>query len=99
MVGAQADKAVVGFGVFFVDEMAVVGGNKFDVVFMRQLDEHGVHLFLPLIDLYVSAWFLRLVALEFDVIIVAKEGLEPLDGLFRFAEIAVLGDAVHHFLR
>ena len=90
MVGAEADKAVVRLGVLFVDEMTVVGGNKFDVVFMRQLDEHGVHLFLPLIDLHVCAGFLRLMALEFDIIVLAKEGLEPLDGLFRFGKHTLL---------
>ena len=99
MVRTQTDESVVRFGIFFVDEVGVVGSDHFDVVFARELKKNRVDLFLAFIDILVSSGFLGLMALDLDVVVLAEEGLEPLNGLFRFREIPTFGDSIEDFLR
>ena len=98
MVCTQTDESVVRFGIFLVDEMGVVGGNYFDVVFAREFKKNRVDLFLALIDILVSSGFLGLMALDLDVVVFSEEGLEPLNGLFRLREIPTFGDSIEDFL-
>ena len=84
--------------IFFVHEVRVIGRNDLHAVLAGQVDENRVDLFLALIDLYIRTGFLGLMALELDIIVLAKEILEPLYGLFRFAEIPTFGDSIEDFL-
>ena len=99
VVRAQADQPVMRLGVLFVHEMRIVGGDDLDTVLMRQVDQDGVHLFLPFIDFRIASLFLRLMALDLDIIVLAEEVFEPLYGLFRFRKITALGDAFEDLLR
>ena len=99
MVRTQTDESVVRFGIFLVDEVGVIGSNDFDVVFAREFKKNRVDLFLALIDILVASGFLGLMALELDVVVLAEEGLEPLNGLFRLRKISTFGDSIEDFLR
>ena len=77
VVGAEADESVVRLGILLVDEVGIVGSDEFDTIFACEVDEDRVDLFLPLVDLLVTAGFLRLVALQLDIVVVAEEVLEP----------------------
>ena len=99
VVRAEAYQTVVGLCVLFVHEVRVVGRDNLDAVLMCQVDEDRIDLFLPLIDFYICARFLRLVPLDLNIIVFAEEVLEPLYGLFCFTEIAAFGDAVQDLLR
>ncbi len=88
--GGQADKAVVGFGVLFVNEVAVVGTDVLHAELFGNAQEFRVHLHLQGVGLAVGAHgrVFHLVALEFEVVVVAKHVFEPphaLLGLFEFA--------------
>ena len=99
VVRTQADQPVMRLGVLFVHEMRIVGGDDFDAVLMRQVNEDGVHLFLPFIDFRIASLFLRLMALDLDIIVLAEEVFEPFHRLFRFRKITALGDAFENLLR
>jgi len=99
VVGAQAYQPVMGFCILFIDEVRIVGADDLDAILACQINEYRINLFLALVDLLVSTGFLRLMALEFDIIILSEEVLEPLNGLFRFGEIATFYDTVQDLLR
>ena len=99
VVGAQADKAVVCFGIFFVNEVRIIGGNQLHAVFAGKVDQHGVDLFLPLVNLHICAGFLGLMPLQLDIIVLSEEVFEPLYSCFRLAEVAVFRDSIENFLR
>ena len=80
-------------GVLLVEEVRIVGADNLYVILPRQLDEHGIDPPLLLIGLLVAVGFVGLVALEFDVIIVAEHAFEPLYCFFRSRPVAV-----QHFL-
>ena len=99
VVRAQADESVVCFGILFVDEVAVVGSDDLHIIFTREFNQNRVNLFLPLIHLHICAGFLRLMPLQFDVVVLAEQVLEPFHRLFRLAEIAIIGNSVQYLLR
>ena len=80
-------------GVLLVEEVRIVGADNLYVILPRQLDEHGINPPLLLIGLLVTVGLVGLVALEFDVIIVAEHAFEPLYCFFRSRPVAV-----QHFL-
>ena len=49
LLGGQADKMVVCLSVLLFHKVYIVGGYQFDVVLMRQLYQHRVHLLLHLV--------------------------------------------------
>ena len=98
MVCTQANESVVGFGIFLVDEMGVVGSDHFDVVLASEFKKNRVDLFLALIDILVASGFLGLMALDLDVVVFSEEGLEPLNGFFCFRKIPTFGDSIEDFL-
>ena len=83
------------FGVLFVDKVRVIGGNDLNIILARERDKEGIHLFLPFIHLLVAVGLLRLMALELDIVVFAKEIFEPFDRLLRLLENALL----HHLFR
>ena len=80
-------------GVLLVEEVRIVGADNLYVILPRQLDKHGIDPPLLLIGLLVAVGLVGLVALEFDVIIVAEHALEPLYCFFRSRPVAM-----QHFL-
>ena len=95
MVGAEADESVVRLCIFFVDKVGVVGADDFHAIFASQGNQYGVDLLLTHIHLLVASWHLCLVALQFDVIVLAKQVSVPLYGLLCFGENALLNGLVH----
>ena len=83
VVRAEADKPVVCLGVLLFHKVRVVGADNLHPVFFCQVNQYGVHLFLPLIHLLVAAGFVGLVALQLDIVILTEHRLEPLYRLFR----------------
>ena len=79
----------MGIGILLVKEVRIVGADEFDVVFARQLDQHGVDAQLLLIGLLVAVGFVGLMTLEFEVIILAEHPLEPLHRLFCSGAVTV----------
>ncbi len=77
LAGGHTYKAVVGFGVFLVDEVHIVGGHDFYVVLARQLDKLLVDVLLNGIDLVICTRHCGFVALQFDVVVVAERVFEP----------------------
>ena len=95
-VGCQTNEAVVGLAVFFVNEVAVVGANQFDMVFLREFLEFFVDLFLQGIGVSVGTdgGVFDFMAHKLQVIVVAKDFFIPEDGFVDF-----LGSGFHDFLR
>ena len=75
-------------GVLFFHEMGIVRRDDFYPIFLCQLNQYGIDLFLPLVGRLVTAWFQCFVTLKLDVIVVAEYALEPLHRLFRFIHLA-----------
>ena len=84
----------MGVAVFLFHEVDIVGGDDFDVVFLRQLEDDLVDLLLAFVHLGVAAGLVGLVALHLEVIVVAKEVLEPL-----YRGLGAFDVAVHDLLR
>ena len=99
MVRAQTYQPVVCLRVLFVHKVTVVRADDLHVVFARQVYEYRVHLFLPLVDFHIRVRFLRLMALELDIIVVPEEVLKPLNGLLRLREIAAFRNSLQYLLR
>ena len=75
--GAQADEAVVGLAVLLLHKVDVVGGNQLGASAPRQLHKVRDDLLLALVDRGVGVGLVSHVTLEFDVIVVAEDALEP----------------------
>ena len=67
----------MGLSVILIHEMHVVGGHSLYIVSLRDVEEHLVDLCLLLVDLLVGVLLEGLVALELQIIVVAKHLLIP----------------------
>ena len=76
LVGRQANQALVGFGIIFVDKMHVVGAYELDVEFTGYAYQFLVYPLLQRECLMVGARHCGFVPLQFEIIIVA-EGIFP----------------------
>ena len=87
---AQADKAVVRVGIFFVHEVSIVGGDDFHAVFFAQFNNFFVYALLlgkcGLVGIGTGGFM----TLDFEVEIVAENIFEPLNGFFGSADVAVV---------
>ncbi len=83
----------MGIGIVLVDEVHIVGANHLDAEFLRHLQQHLVHLLLALKGLMVSPRHGGLVALQFKVVVVAIDALEPTCHLFGLLHLAVHDEA------
>ena len=82
---------VVGLGVLLIHEMGIVGADQFDVIFLGQFDDHLVGLLLQGEGLTVGTdgRICHLMALEFQIVIIAPKALVPLDGLAGALDVAL----------
>ena len=85
---AEADKTVMRLAVFLFHKMHIVGGNQFDIIFSGKLNQIFVYLLLLGIGVVGCVGFVGLVALHFEIEIVAKQILEPTHRLFRLFDVA-----------
>ena len=94
--GAETDETVVRLGVFFIDEVNVVGAYIFYTIFISNAQQLLVDLDLHGIGLAVGAdgGISDLVALEFDVVVIPEDTFEPAHRL-----LCALRVALHDFLR
>ena len=97
VVGTEADKSVMRFGVLLLHKVHIVGGYDFDIMLACQVNEHLVHHFLYLVGMLVGSRLLGLVALQFYIVVLAEECLEPFDGLLGLGEI-LCAESLHDFL-
>ena len=81
----DAKKGIVSFGILFIKIERIVGGNYRDIVFPRKLQKNIVHAFL----------FFQSVPHQFDVKILSKEIVPPLEGLFGHFLTAVQNQVGH----
>ena len=73
----NADEAFMGIGIFLVDKMHIVGTHDLDVKFLGETHQRFVDLHLALIGLMIGTGNGCLVALEFQIIVITKDTLEP----------------------
>ncbi len=74
----------MGFCIFFVDEVAVVGTYELDIVFPSKLYQFWIDFFLFFIDRLVAARLVGAVALQLDIVIVAESVFPPFHLLVGF---------------
>ena len=72
VVGSQADKAVVCLGIGFIDEVGVVGGHEFYIVFFCECYYMWLDFHLAFVYVATCAHGRGLVPLEFEVIVIAE---------------------------
>ena len=73
----QAHQSFVGFGVFLLHEMDVVGADHLNAKFLCDSDKLRIHPLLCFIHACITIRFISLMTLDFYVIVVAKQILEP----------------------
>ena len=87
----EAEQVVVGLGILLVHEMGVVGAHQLHAILPRQLYQHLVGLLLQGEGLAVGAdvGVAHLMALQLQVVVVAKHALVPLYGLAGSLDVAL----------
>ena len=85
----------MGIGIFLIDEVRVVCTDEFDVQFLGKLYQCVIDEALSLVGLVIGSCYGRLVALQFQVVIVTKHALEPLDGLTCLGHLAAHDELRH----
>ena len=90
VVGGKADQKIVGFGIFLIGEVRIVGADVFYSAFFRQFEQDLVGLDLQRIGFSVGTLggIFHLVALKFEVVVIAESFLEPHDGFLGALEVA-----------
>ena len=94
VVRAEANQSVVCLGVLFLHKMRVVGADYLHTMFVCQVYQYRIHLFLFLIHILVASWLVGLVALQLDIVILTEHRLKPLYRLLRPRDVAC-----HNLLR
>ena len=81
----------MGLGILLIDEVGIVRADELDAVLVGQLDEHLVSFLLQGKRLAIGAdgGVFHLVALQLQVVVVAKDAMVPLDGLAGSCDVAV----------
>ena len=79
----EAEQMVVGFGILFVHEVGIIGAYELDAVFLGQFYQHAVGFLLKGEGFAIGTdgRILHLMALQFQVIVVAENPMIPLNGL------------------
>ena len=90
VVGGKADQKIVGFGIFLIGEVRIVGADVFYSAFFRQFEQDLVGLDLQRIGFSVGTLggIFHLVALKFEIVVFAESFLEPHDGFLGALEVA-----------
>ena len=68
---------------FLLHKVDIVGADYLNVVLACQLNKHRIDLLLHDVGVAVAIGLVGLVALELDIVVVAKNALEPFHGLVR----------------
>ena len=79
----------MGIGILLVDKVGVIGTDEFDVQFLGKLHQGIINEALFLVGLMIGTGDSGLVALQFQVIIITKHILEPLNGLTRLVHLTI----------
>ena len=69
---AEADESVVRLAVLLFHKVDVIGGNDLHVIFLRQVEDDFVHLLLAFVHLGIATRFIRLMPLDFKVIVITE---------------------------
>ena len=77
------------FGVVFVDEVAVVGTNDFNVEFLRNLNQNLIDFLLSYERFMIGSFYCCLVTLQFKIVVFSKHLFEPGSGISRLFNLAV----------
>ncbi len=88
---SQAEQVIVGLGILFVYKVGIIRTYQFDTVFACQLDKHLVCLLLQgeCLTVGTDIGVGDLMALQFQVVVIAKDALMPLYGFAGSGYIAV----------
>ena len=86
---AEADEAVVRLAVFLFHKVHIVGSDDLDAIFLRQVEENLVHFLLAFVYFGVATWFVGLVPLHFEIVVISEKVLKPLDGSLGTSHVAV----------
>ena len=77
--GIQTNQQIVRVSIFLVYEVRVVGTNNFYIVFLCQIQNFGVYQYLIVVNILPKFGRCCRVSLQFEVIILTKNRLEPLN--------------------
>ena len=73
---------VVSLSIVFINKVNVVRANKLNIKLFREFDKHLIHFFLQRIYLKIgSLGRISLMALEFEIVVLAKHTLKPFNGI------------------
>ena len=86
----KTDQKIVGFGIFLIGKVRIVGADVFYSAFFRQFEQNLVGLNLQRIGFSVGTLggIFHLVTLKFEVVVIAERFLEPHDGFLGALEVA-----------
>ena len=87
LAGAQTDEVFVGIGMIFFHKMYIVRGDEFRIGLAGKSNQLLILKFLFDIRLCIGSRFVGFVALQFEVIIVAKNFFVPQYGSFGSSQI------------
>ena len=87
----QTQQVVVGFGILLVYEVCIIGTNQFDAVFVGQFNEHLIGLLLhgECLAIGTDGGVFHFVALQLQIVVVAKYSFMPLNGFAGAGNVAV----------
>ena len=87
----QTEQVVVGFGGLLVLKVDVVGADHLDAILLGKLQQHLVGLLLQGVGLAVGQYggILHLMALQLQIVVVAKHPVIPLAGLTGSFDVAL----------
>ena len=90
VVGGKADEEIVCLGIFFVGKVRVVGANVFHAAFLGELQQCFVGLHLQRVGFAVGTLrrIFDFVPLEFEIIVLSENLLEPSHRFFGALEVA-----------
>ena len=90
LVGGKAEKMVMRLSIVLVHKMHIVGGYHLYTMLLRQFQNHTVHLLLQFIHFTVCPLtrVSNLMALNLQIIVLAPDALEPLNGLLGSSNVA-----------
>ena len=94
----QTNQAVVRLAVLLVHEVDVVGGDHLSVRLRGQAQNALVGHFLLLVNRAVATGFIGFMSLNFKIIVITKDTLEPHHGILGFF-ILTIGDVTRHLAR
>ena len=87
-LGRDTNQVVVSLGILFVDKVRVVGGYEFDIILAGKSYNLRLDLLLLFVGLVIGIRDSRLMALQFEIVVVTHEVFPPLDRLVGAVDVA-----------